>query len=115
MRPDHRGSIHHHNKGGELRVDWTQFKQTLCDDLRPNALDVMNPYVTINAVMPMVEYQAAEIDRLKAELELRDKVIEQAIDLAVIHSDRIGIFSMARVRDVSNFPELYSHLAGRWE
>ena len=98
-------------------MDWTQFKQTLCDDLRPNALDVMNPYVTINAVMPMVEYQAAEIVRLKAELELRDKVIAQAT-LQMVANDEGDIFIRSISKEIfvgctEDCPELYAHLAGR--
>ena len=99
-------------------MDWTQFKQTLCDDLRPNALDAMNPYVTINAVMPMVEYQAAEIARLKAELELRDKVIEQATKEMEIRYDTIWIYNGSEwvlVGSKTSNPELFAHLAGRGE
>ena len=76
-------------------MDWTQFKQTLCDDLRPNALDVMNPYVTINAVMPMVEYQAAEIVRLKAELELRTRELQLAREGKVFLSG--GVYCSAMI------------------
>lgn len=100
-------------------MDWTQFKQTLCDDLRPNALDAMNPYVTINAVMPMVEYQSAEIERLKAELELRDKVIEQATE-QMVANDEGDIFIRSISKEIfvgctEDCPDLFAHLSGRGE
>ena len=100
-------------------MDWEQFKQTLCDDLRPNALDAMNPYVPINTVMPMIEFQAAEIDRLKAELELRDKVIEQATKHFILRGTRV--YARGGEEDVFigsgkiDIPDLYAHLAGRGE
>lgn len=100
-------------------MDWTQFKQTLSDDLRPNALDAMNPYVTVNAVMPMVESQASEIASLKAELELRDKVIEQATLHMEIADNEVHILKefvgYAQIGNRTTTPELFAHLAGRGE
>lgn len=62
-----------------------------------------------------IESQAAKIERLKAELELRDKVIEQAIDCGGIGLLNNRIYAYDGKSLGSQNPELYAHLAGRGE
>lgn len=64
----------------------------------------------------------AEIERLKAELELRDKVIEQAIEFGDFRIVHVGAGEHEIKRpDIDNwgkdsdYPELFAHLAGRGE
>lgn len=89
--------------------------------------DLMNPHSSLSEEQSELErkYQmgnlttiqakSAEIDRLKAELELRTKERDQAIDVAgleplaggLVRSNRCGIHFSPKT------PELYAHLAGR--
>ena len=98
-------------------MDWDKFKQTLCDDLRPNAIDATNPYVTINSVMPMVKFQAAEITRLKTELELRTKERDQATKHMEVADNEVHILKefvgYAQIGSKTTTPDLYAHLAGK--
>ena len=58
----------------------------------------------------------AEIDRLKAELELRTRERDQAIDCGNLDFAGTDIFNLSgMLRDGSKFPELFAHLAGRGE
>ena len=66
---------------------------------------------------PSYAEQAAEIDRLKAELELRDKVIGQAT-MQMVANDEGDIFIRSISKEIfvgctEDCPELYAHLAGR--
>lgn len=53
----------------------------------------------------------AEIDRLKAELELRDKVVEVAEEFV----KRCELGEVRSVRTYAKFEEALAHLAGRGE
>jgi hypothetical protein len=58
----------------------------------------------------------AEIDRLKAELDLRTRERDQAIEFARIDFMGIDLYSGSSGHEIgSKFPELYAHLAGRGE
>lgn len=57
--------------------------------------------------------QAAEIDRLKSELELRTRERDQAIEFAgLTNEEALRIFKKAPEAQIA-FPDLYAHLAGR--
>ncbi len=52
------------------------------------------------------------IAQLTAENERLQRVVEQAIELGMIHADHFGIYSMAKVREVDTYPDLFAQLKG---
>lgn len=75
-----------------------------------------NAYEIMLKLIGLCEDQAAEIERLKAELEMRDKVIKQAIEFAEIQIASDGFLestgAMSRRMVQEKMPELYAHLGG---
>lgn len=71
------------------------------------------------AMVATTEHASAEIDRLKAELELRDAIIQEATHQMVANEEGdIFIRSISQeffVGTQENKPKLYAHLAGRGE
>jgi hypothetical protein len=49
---------------------------------------------------------------LTAENERLLRVVEQAIELGMIHADHFGIYSMAKAREVDTYPDLFAQLKG---
>jgi hypothetical protein len=56
--------------------------------------------------------EEAQIAQLTAEAERLQRVVEQAIELGMIHADHFGIYSMAKAREVDTYPDLYAQLKG---
>ena len=74
----------------------------------------------ILAMVPVIVSQAGEIERLKAELELRTKELDQATRNMTIDGNEIIIRhrhgdSVTVIAIRENRPELYACLAGRGE
>lgn len=70
----------------------------------------------LNATRKLVDAQAAEIERLTAELELAKKVRDQAIEFAELQIAPDGFLestgAMSRRMAQEKMSELYAHLGG---
>ena len=64
-----------------------------------------------------IQSQSAQIERLKAELELRTRERDQAIEFGEFESRPRFLHKGVRLypAEKTQFPELYAHLAGRGE
>lgn len=71
----------------------------------------------ILAMVPVIISQAAEIERLKEQLERTKKQRDQAIDCGGLDFAGTDIFNLSGMWRGCHegFPDLYAHLAGRGE